>query len=82
MRMIIRLSSLGLTLALGGAALMTPVSRLERPVNRHAFLERAPDLVSGKIRLPRRRDPNGRGTIRPEVAEPVVRGHPLLGIAA
>ena len=82
MRMIISLSSLGLTLALSGAALAMPVSRFEKPVNRHAFLERDPDQVFGKIRLPRRRDPDGRVTIRPEVTAPVVRGHPLLGIAA
>jgi hypothetical protein len=106
MRTTITLSSLGLTLALSGAALATPVGPLEKPVDRHAFLERrgsakeplldyyrhkryyrdqqdrARDQGSGKIRLPRRRDPNGPGTVRPEAPEPVVRGLRLLGVAA
>jgi hypothetical protein len=105
MRKIITLSSLGLTLALSGAALATPADPLEKPVDRHAFLERrgyanqplldyyrykryyrhdldrARDQASGKIRLPRRRDPDGGGTVRPEAPEPVVRGRPLLGIS-
>jgi hypothetical protein len=106
MRKIIPLSTLGLTLALSGAALATPVDPLEKPLDRHAFLERrgyakepfldyyrhkryyrhdqdrARDQASGKIRLPRRRDPDGGGTIRPEPPEPVVRGLRLLGVAA
>jgi hypothetical protein len=106
MRRIIPLSSLGLTLALSGAALATPVDPWERPVDRHAFLERrgyaneplldyyrhkryyrhdqdrARDKASGKIRLPRRRDPDGGGPLRPEAPEPGVRGRRLFGIAA
>jgi hypothetical protein len=106
MRKIITLSSLGLTLALSGAALATPVDPLEKPVDRHAFLERrgnakeplldyyrhkryyrhdqdrARDKASGKIRLPRRRDPDGAAPVAPEVPEPVVRVRPILGVAA
>jgi hypothetical protein len=106
MRMIITLPFIGLTLALSGAALATPVSRIEKPVDRHALLERkgyaneplldyyrhkryyrhdqdrARDQTSGKIRLPRRRDPEGPATVRPDVPEPVVRERLLLGVAA
>jgi hypothetical protein len=40
MRTITTLSSLGLTLALGGAVLANPVDRYAQPLDRYAFLER------------------------------------------
>jgi hypothetical protein len=103
MRMIITLSSFGLSFAGSGAAIATS---LDRAVDRHAILDRrgyakeplldylwhkryyrhdplrAHDQDSGQIQLPRRRDPDGLGTTRPETPEPLVRGRLLLQIAA
>lgn len=39
------------------------------------------DQSSGTIRLPRRRDRDDVGTVRPEEREPMVRARPLLGVA-
>jgi hypothetical protein len=98
MRTIITLSSLGLSFAVSGGPVATPVDRLEKPVDRHALLDRrgyakqpfldyyrhkryyrhdedrARDQDSGQIQRPRRRDPDGAGTTRPETPEPVRRG--------
>jgi hypothetical protein len=40
MRMIITLSSLGFSFAVGGGSVATPIDRLEKPADRHALLDR------------------------------------------
>jgi hypothetical protein len=91
MSTIITLSSLGLTLALSGAALATPA-------NRSAFLERTgfaneqmqnyythkryyrheQDRARGEGRLQDRRQPHGVGAARPALPTPAIRPAPAV----